>query len=440
MKQYALIFLLWILCSSQSMSQTVHFLMFADTEEQEVKASSMESINYFRNTMIPNIRSYSGRDVIDRYFYGYSDYTKDKVASVINSLSSGGNDVIIFYYTGHGYNDGNGEYPCLTLGKDGTPIPPRAILLSSIYSTLSAKPHALLLVVAEACNVEYQTHPQNGRKGSSYPPMEINPSKMRQLFNQAGDYMACSSRRGQKSNNIMGDRGFFTAAFCAAINQVCSNSCSDSPTWESVFTRTKSATARSVEEAGFPNPQNPYWECRKKQSVLSVPSVGESAVSKYNAGVQYYNSHDYNNAIKYFKEAAQIGYADAQYWLGNCCDRGLGEYGRKTGYQNCQERNLWYQKAAEQGHAKAAYWLGYYYRTGNYNGFKIGKPDYNLAFKYYKIAADNGDRDAQREVGNCYEFGLGIEENQFRAVEWYKKAAIQGDGEAARALSRLGYN
>ena len=48
-----------------------------------------------------------------------------------------------------------------------------------------------------------------------------------------------------------------------------------------------------------------------------------------------------------------------------------------------------------------------------------------------------GDADAQFELGFCYANGKGVEQDQAEAVSWYRKAAEQGDVRRLR-LWRIG--
>ena len=47
--------------------------------------------------------------------------------------------------------------------------------------------------------------------------------------------------------------------------------------------------------------------------------------------------------------------------------------------------------------------------------------------KYYRLAADAGNTEAQNMVGLIYDLGLGVPENNAEAVKWYRKAALNGD-------------
>lgn len=55
----------------------------------------------------------------------------------------------------------------------------------------------------------------------------------------------------------------------------------------------------------------------------------------------------------------------------------------------------------------------------------------------YRKAAEQGNAIAQYNLGVCYQYGNGVPKNQAEAINWYKKAAKQGDIKASQALERL---
>ena len=65
-------------------------------------------------------------------------------------------------------------------------------------------------------------------------------------------------------------------------------------------------------------------------------------------------AQDYQEAVKWYRKAAEQGYAEAQYELGNCYEKGWSVA------QDYQEAVKWYRKAAEKGHAKAKARLQYF--------------------------------------------------------------------------------
>ncbi len=57
----------------------------------------------------------------------------------------------------------------------------------------------------------------------------------------------------------------------------------------------------------------------------------------------------------------------------------------------------------------------------------------------YRAAAERGDAQAQFQLGQCYEKGLGVEIDSAAAVQWYTKAADQGDPDALYSLGLCYY-
>src|SRR6266540_1931365 len=77
--------------------------------------------------------------------------------------------------------------------------------------------------------------------------------------------------------------------------------------------------------------------------------------------------------------------------------------------------------AAEKGHKIAQYNLGRCYQ----NGMGIEKDEIK-AFEYYKKSAEKGYVEAQFQLGCCYYEGIGTEVNKDWAFDLYKVAAEKG--------------
>ena len=72
-----------------------------------------------------------------------------------------------------------------------------------------------------------------------------------------------------------------------------------------------------------------------------------------------------------------------------------------------QEAVRWFRMAAEQGDAEAQYNLGLSYANGE------------------GVAKDQGDAWAQYNLGNAYNNGEGVAKDQQEAVRWFRMAAEQ---------------
>jgi len=53
--------------------------------------------------------------------------------------------------------------------------------------------------------------------------------------------------------------------------------------------------------------------------------------------------------------------------------------------------------------------------------------DYKTAYRLFKPLAEQGDTQAQNNIGDMYDKGRGVPQDNAEAVKWYRKAAEQGD-------------
>lgn len=85
--------------------------------------------------------------------------------------------------------------------------------------------------------------------------------------------------------------------------------------------------------------------------------------------------------------------------------------------------------AAEQGNAEAQWNLGFCYEWG-----KGVEQDSAEAVKWYRKAAEQGNTFAQFRLGDCYYSGKGVEKNHDQALKWYCKSAEHGNAYAQCVL------
>lgn len=124
---------------------------------------------------------------------------------------------------------------------------------------------------------------------------------------------------------------------------------------------------------------------------------------------------DFAEALKWYRQAGDKGYAPAQFNLGLAYELGRGVA------VDQRQAFKFYLKAAEQGYAPAQFNTGNMYSAGR----GIGQ-DYFEANLWYKQAADNGLAEAQFNLGLAYEAGQGVKKDEAQAARWYKQAADQG--------------
>ena len=87
---------------------------------------------------------------------------------------------------------------------------------------------------------------------------------------------------------------------------------------------------------------------------------------------------------------------------------------------------------AEQGDANAQFNLGAAYDEGT----GVGQ-DYAEAVRWYRLSAEQGDASAQYNLGGMYDEGTGVGQDDAEAVRWWTLAAEQGDADAQNNLGLM---
>ncbi|MEI7607982.1 MAG: hypothetical protein WCJ64_11415, partial [Rhodospirillaceae bacterium] len=131
-------------------------------------------------------------------------------------------------------------------------------------------------------------------------------------------------------------------------------------------------------------------------------------------------------AFKFYKKAAELGHADAQFNVGRMYFLGIGIK------QSDTKAVKYFSMAADQGHHDARHDLAVMYQAGR--GIR---QDHANALKMYLKGAERGDADAQANLAIIYLQDQGVPRNEEEAQKWAGMAAAQGHKEAQRLLLLL---
>jgi hypothetical protein len=125
-------------------------------------------------------------------------------------------------------------------------------------------------------------------------------------------------------------------------------------------------------------------------TMLFDRSAQQDAGELYYTARERYDSRDYDEAIRYFKLAAQ------------------------------------------KGDARACQWLSEIYSDG-----EIRDPDPKETVRWALVGAQLGDKEMQNYAGICYVTGIGVDVDFEQARHWLRLAANQGDKDAKKWLDDL---
>jgi len=173
-------------------------------------------------------------------------------------------------------------------------------------------------------------------------------------------------------------------------------------------------------------------------AVFLLPlSVGGSQYTerlKNLAQSYYYGTNvtkDLNRALRLYLKAAEQGDTEAQYIAGGMYYRGFGAP------QDLKKAFSLLYGAAVEGSStpQSQKLLGQFFLTGTTIPQNLGE-----AMKWYLLAAENGDREAQSELAFLYFTGRGGERNVEKSFFWYEKSALQGLAVAQYSLGIMYYS
>ena len=140
-------------------------------------------------------------------------------------------------------------------------------------------------------------------------------------------------------------------------------------------------------------------------------------------------SADYQEAVEWFRKAAELGHVEAQAMLATLYQSGHQEGGVLQSHRKAVE---WWRRAAEQGHAPSQINLGGMY----FKGLGVLE-NYGEAVKWFRKAGRQGNALAQFKLGTVYDFGWGVPEDDVKAYAWMILAAAQGEKDAIEAKDSL---
>ena len=156
---------------------------------------------------------------------------------------------------------------------------------------------------------------------------------------------------------------------------------------------------------------------------MSAPLLAAMLVLAPSPQVAMQRPSDVEAAWTAARVKAEAGDPAAQFALGAALYYGSPDTGQAI---------EWFRKAAAQGHAPAEFQLGQLYDFG----FGVAQDD-ALALTWYRKAAEHGSAAAQRTLGELYKKGRAVAADATEAVRWFRLAAEADDLRAQYQLGQM---
>lgn len=258
----ALLIILSPIITTNSEAATLHAILIGDSHDDELGEAIVEDLNRMHKTIkkISNITKLYKNEI---QLYG-SKANRQNVLEKIKKIQVKSDDVVIAYFTMHGYRSKRKEsrWPDLFFGQDNAGVD-----LEYFTDILNEKHPRLLIVLADCCNayvapgeVSSTWRKKTVRSYSRAVRLDNISQNYKELFlNTSGVIMASGSAPGEPSYGSDEEGSLFTIAFVESLESVTDDE--DTATWEAIFEEVAEFVEDETDiEDGMDEPQTPQYQ------------------------------------------------------------------------------------------------------------------------------------------------------------------------------------
>lgn len=221
---------------------TMHLVIVANTAITDIGPSCEKD----KQRMIAEMESVTDALGIPmkQYIIDGKDLSKENVSSTLNNLSPGSNDVVVFFYTGHGFRWSNqtDQYSNMDFRYNPyTQISTETCMtVSEVSNIIASKGARLNISLADCCNSDIGVNARSSEKFlASRSDPNYDEKKLARLFlNAKGTILSCAASPGEVSWCNESDGGFFMFSFFQAFHEEVGY-LSDEATWDEILTNAK---------------------------------------------------------------------------------------------------------------------------------------------------------------------------------------------------------
>lgn len=197
-------------------AQTIHLLTIADTNDLNIGTGT--SGNTRRVADFINGAAAEMKVTVSRQDISGNGFSCRKITEAVSLMKAAPGDVVIFYYSGHGFrtDDNATKFPDLYCGEEA--FSGGAPRLVNIAANLAKKGARLTIAIADSCNV-LATQPLPPRPAAAIASVPVSREKQyrKLFFGHKGTLTMSGSIEGQFSW-YMPEHGLFTDQLLKALD------------------------------------------------------------------------------------------------------------------------------------------------------------------------------------------------------------------------------
>ena len=284
MKKFAILFLFLLgTMATHIQAKTIHWLTFIDTTDPKVGEIDQNTRKILYSHWIDLVNASlkeQGYDVNIIDVYG-SKTSPKKCVDTVNDLDCGNEDVVVFYYVGHGTeNTGTSKFPLMFLAQNDVN---KFVSHDWVHETLKSKRARLTVTITMCCNARQGVPGRiaptfSANYGNSYIDQDMSESIKKMFLDYKGDIQITSASPAESSwacDSNIGPTDFFTINLLDQFNNVLPTQ--SRPDWEGMMKKIKEDVYEDVRtcegiQRRFPgSTQTPYW--KKNLDTASRPPI-----------------------------------------------------------------------------------------------------------------------------------------------------------------------
>ncbi|MCC8114343.1 MAG: caspase family protein [Bacteroidales bacterium] len=235
-------------CIISMSAQTFHTIIMVNKEEpnrQVDRTADFDNMKAFF-TNCAKALGYKNSMVT----YSGDQFRSTNAISAIDGLNVSDGDIVVFYYSGHGANWDDDEWPHMAYLD-------RQVGQTSLYNRLKEKYSnaKLILCISDCCNMDSEGQRREKKSYASFDPDLTK--KLFTDFDGSRGFQISASIRGQYSWSNLKYGALFGIALREAVNRATNGTIN--PTWQYVLEDAKTTTLSLTEQKQMPQYRMDRW-------------------------------------------------------------------------------------------------------------------------------------------------------------------------------------
>ncbi len=231
----------------------LHLVIVANTEDETIGNTCMLDKDRTYKTF-KDLAEFLGIGFESKVIFG-SDYSKENVQVAVSALKPSARDIVVFYYSGHGFRDdkGNSQFPNMALSnKSYEDAVKSSINVEEVYNNIRTKGARFNLVISDCCNNAPDDRETIScdipRTRSSTIGWSLENCKALFMTNTPMSIIMTAAKPGEKSTGNSSYGGFFTNQFRTNLTSYF-GPFHQFPTWNAVLAEAQKNTTEQAENS-----------------------------------------------------------------------------------------------------------------------------------------------------------------------------------------------